>query len=111
MNSQEPETAKRLRLAVTVIIINDTAYGLISWKQRMDKGHSTGTRLTNPDFKKYAESFGIKGYRPRNLSELKSQLKKAIYSRELNLVEIPVDVSVNLKLIKKLKILKKRGGR
>jgi acetolactate synthase-1/2/3 large subunit len=110
MNSQELETAKRLGVSFTTIIFNDNDYGLISWKQRMGRGRSTGTRITNPDFKKYAESFGVRGYRPNTVDELKRQLKEAIYSRELSVVEIQVDPSVNLKLAEKLKAMKKVGG-
>ena len=33
MNSQELETAVRLGLDLTVIILNDNAYGMIKWKQ------------------------------------------------------------------------------
>ena len=111
MNSQELETAKRLGLSFTVIVFNDNDYGLISWKQQVGRGRSVGTRLTNPDFKAYAESFGIKGYRPKDLSELRSQLKKAVAAGELCVVEIPVDPSVNFKLIDKLKASKGKGGR
>ena len=102
MNSQELETAKRLGVAFTVIIFNDNDYGLISWKQQMSHGRSTGTRLTNPDFKSYAESFGITGYRPRTVAELTQQLQQAITSRKLAVVEVPVDASVNNRLIKRL---------
>ncbi len=103
MNSQELETAKRLGLKFTVIVLNDNDYGLISWKQQMSKGRSTGTRLTNPDFKKYAESFGIKGYRPRDVRELKKQLAQSLQGRELSVFEVPIDNHVNGKLIAKLK--------
>ena len=103
MNSQELETAKRLGLKFTVIVLNDNDYGLISWKQQMSKGRSTGTRLTNPDFKKYAESFGIKGYRPRSVHELKKQLSQSLQGRELSVFEIPIDARVNGKLIKRLR--------
>ena len=103
MNSQELETAKRLGVAYTVLIFNDNDYGLISWKQQMSRGSITGTRLTNPDFKRYAESFGIKGYQPRTLQELRSQLRTAVTSGELNVVEIPIDTGVNGELIRKLK--------
>ncbi len=98
MNSQELETAKRLGVAFTSIIFNDNDYGMISWKQRRAHGKSTGTRLTNPDFKAYAESFGIRGYRPTTLSELRTQLREAVRSRELCLMEIPVDSRVNDRL-------------
>ena len=105
MNAQELETAKRLGVGFTVIIFNDNDYGLISWKQQMSKGRSTGTKLTNPDFKKFAESFGIKGYRPGNSQELKTQLTESLENRELCVFEIPVDTYVNGELIKKLNMI------
>lgn len=107
MNSQELETAKRLGLAFTTIVFNDNDYGLISWKQRMAQGRAAGTRLTNPDFKAYAESFGIKGYKPASLADLKAQLKGALFNRELCVMEIPVDQSINDQLVKKLKLREK----
>ena len=104
LNSQELETAQRLGVGFTVLIFNDNDYGLISWKQRMRRGQTTGTKLTNPDFKAYAESFGIKGYKPKTLSELKSQLAEAVRSRELCVVEIPIDAAVNMQLTEKLRV-------
>ncbi len=109
MNSQELETAKRLGVAFTAIIFNDNDYGLISWKQQRAHGRSTGTRLTNPDFKQYAESFGITGYQPRTLAELKQQLNEAVTSRQLCLVEIPVDQRVNYELVEKLERNSQKG--
>ncbi len=107
MNSQELETAKRLGVVFTVIIFNDNDYGLISWKQKMTHGRSTGTALTNPDFKLYAESFGIKGYQPQTLKELQQDLKSALTLRELSVVEVPSDPSVNTELIRRLKAYQK----
>lgn len=102
MNSQELETARRLGVAFTVIIFNDNDYGLISWKQRMSRGKSVCTRIGNPDFPAYAESFGIRAFRPGSVAELADQLKTAITSKELSLVEIPVDTRVNDQLVQKL---------
>src|SRR5699024_8001459 len=59
MNIQELETAKRLGVSFVAIVFNDNDYSLISWKQHMHTGHSTGTKISNPDFKALAESFGI----------------------------------------------------
>jgi len=103
MNSQELETAKRLNLNFTVIVFNDNDYGLISWKQKMNRGRSTSTRIGNPDFVKYAESFGIKGYRPESVSELRAQLNEAVNSKKLCVVEIPVTTDVNFELRERLK--------
>jgi acetolactate synthase-1/2/3 large subunit len=103
MNSQEIETAKRIGVGFTIVVFNDDDYGLISWKQTGHSGRTFGTGLTNPDFKKYAESFGIKGYAPRTLGELRTNLKEAITGRELCLVEVPIQPKVNYQLSKKLK--------
>jgi len=103
MNSQELETAKRLRTHFTIVIFNDNDYGLISWKQRMSRNRSVSTRINNPDFKAYTESFGIRGYQPKNLAELKDNLKSAITSLHLAVVEVPINTTVNDGLVEKLK--------
>jgi acetolactate synthase-1/2/3 large subunit len=102
MNSQEIETAKRVGIGYTIIVFNDNDYGLISWKQYSHTKKTFGTGLTNPDFKKYAESFGIPAYAPKTLKDLKSDLKKAITGQELCLVEIPIQPGVNYELSEKL---------
>lgn len=103
MNVQELETAKRLGVKFVAIVFNDNNYSLISWKQHMHTGKSTGTEITNPDFKALAESFGIKGYAPKNPTELKSQLKEAVESDELCVIEVQIDSSVNRELVEKLR--------
>jgi len=102
MNSQELETAKRLGVHFTAVIFNDNDYGLIRWKQTMSKGKSTGTALTNPEFKAYVESFGLRAYRPESLTELRGQLESTIHSSEIAAVEIPIEAGVNYELIEKL---------
>jgi acetolactate synthase-1/2/3 large subunit len=102
MNVQELETAKRLGVGFTAVVFNDNDYGLISWKQRTHTGRSTGTRISNPDFKALAESFDIKGFRPKTVGELNQVLEDSIRSRELRLVEIPVNPAVNSELTDKL---------
>jgi acetolactate synthase-1/2/3 large subunit len=102
MNSQELETAKRLGVGFTVLVFNDNDYGLISWKQRKMHDHAVGTVLTNPDFKAYAESFGIAGFAPKSVRELEATLRRTIGSGELAVIEVPVDQRVNLELSRKL---------
>jgi acetolactate synthase-1/2/3 large subunit len=102
MNSQEMETAKRIGVPFTVVVVNDNDYGLITWKQTNHRGRAVGTKLGNPDFVKYAESFGWKGYKANKPSEIYKTLKKAIDSNKLSLVVIDVDASENLKLSAKL---------
>jgi acetolactate synthase-1/2/3 large subunit len=68
----------------------------------MTHDRSTGTRINNPDFLKFAESFGIKAYRPQTVNELHSNIEESIKSGEMRFIEIPVDPSVNTDLTERL---------
>ena len=50
MNSQELETAVRLKLNLVVLILEDDAYGMIRWKQAVDEFPDFGLTFGNPDF-------------------------------------------------------------
>ena len=63
MNCQEMETAVRLKLNLVVLILDDSAYGMIRWKQAVDGFPDYGMTFNNPDFVRYAESYGAKGWR------------------------------------------------
>jgi len=102
MNSQEIETAVRLKLALVVLIWNDSAYGLIEWKQLKQFRRTSGVTFNNPDFVKYAESFGAKGIRIANAEELLPKIKQALVDNVLTVIDCPVDYRENLKLTEKL---------
>ncbi len=103
MNSQELETAKRIGANFTILLLSDDNYGLITWKQQMSVNKQFGTKISNPDFVAYAESFGIRGYHPKNKSELERDLGAAIKSGELSVVVAHIDPSVNTQLSHYLK--------
>jgi acetolactate synthase-1/2/3 large subunit len=67
MNSQELETALRLGLDLTVVVINDGGYGMVKWKQESMRYPAFGLDFENPDFVRYAESYGARGYRVTDL--------------------------------------------
>jgi acetolactate synthase-1/2/3 large subunit len=102
MNSQEIETAIRLNIPLTVLIWNDGAYGLIEWKQMVTYGRASHVRFNNPDFVKYAESFGARGYRVNHASELMPILKEALSNDKVNIIDCPVDYTENIRLTAKL---------
>jgi acetolactate synthase-1/2/3 large subunit len=102
MNSQEIETALRLRLAFVILIWVDDAYGLISWKMDLEIGRNVDTTFVNPDFVAYAESFGATGYRIRSAGELLPTLRTALAADTVSVIACPVDYSANLKLIESL---------
>ena len=102
MNSQEIETAMRIGTPIIIIIWNDNSYGLIEWKQMNSFGRLSSVRFNNPDFVKYAQSFGADGYRVECASELFPILKEAMTQQTVSIIDCPVDYSENLKLTQKL---------
>ena len=110
MNSQELETAKRMGIAIVVLIFNDASYGLIKWKQDERYRDHCYVDFDNPDFVKYAESFGIKGYRIEKTQELLPTLEKAFTAGEPAVIDCPVDYRENMKLTENLaKIMEALG--
>src|SRR5690606_37992638 len=95
MNSQELETAVRENIPITVLIWNDSAYGLIEWKMDLDLGETSHTRFGNPDVVKSAESFGARGHRVVSADELLPTLRKALEEDAVSVIAVPVDYSHN----------------
>jgi acetolactate synthase-1/2/3 large subunit len=102
MNSQEIETALRLGVPFVILIWVDDAYGLISWKMDLEIGHDVATGFGNPDFVRYAESFGATGYRINSADELLPTLRTALAADTVSVIACPVDYSANLDLIASL---------
>ncbi|WP_192348598.1 acetolactate synthase large subunit [Algoriphagus sp. Y33] len=99
MNSQELETAIRMQLDLVVIILNDHAYGMIQWKQQDLGFEKYGLDYGNPDFVKYAESFGAQGYRPTSVEEFQKVLGEALSSKGVQLIDLAVDYSLNHEIL------------
>ena len=99
MNSQELETAVRLKLDLVVLVIEDSAYGMIRWKQAVDKFADFGMTFGNPDFVRYAESYGAHGHRIAATSELIPTLEAAFRQGGVHLVAVPIDYSENMRVL------------
>ena len=99
MNSQELETAVRLKLNLVVLVLEDHAYGMIRWKQEVDGFSDFGLDFGNPDFVAYAKSYGAKGSRVGNASELSTMLEAAFREGGVHLVVAPVDYSENMRVL------------
>jgi len=102
MNSQEIETAMRLKLNIVILIWNDNGYGLIEWKQMKQFGRKSHVDFGNPDFVTYAESFGAKGYRIERTQDLLPTIAQALNDGTVSIIDCAVDYSENLKLTEKL---------
>ena len=99
MNSQELETAIRLGLNLVVTVLNDNSYGMIRWKQASAGFADWGLEFNNPDFVKYAESYGATGHRVTCAKDIVPTYEKAFSTGGVHLVELPVDYSENQKVL------------
>ncbi|KRB28278.1 acetolactate synthase [Mesorhizobium sp. Root695] len=99
MNSQELETAVRLKLNLVVLLLEDHAYGMIRWKQAVDEFPDFGMTFGNPDFVKYAEAYGAKGTRVGAIAELRPTLEQAFTGGGVHLVVVPIDYSENTRVL------------
>jgi acetolactate synthase-1/2/3 large subunit len=95
MNSREIETALRYQVPLVVLVLNDNAFGFIKWEQQAKGFQSFGLDYGNPDFVKYAESYGAVGMKVREGDSLSDILRKAFSLKTVVLIECPIDYSVN----------------
>lgn len=103
MNCQELETAVRIGTPFVTLIFNDSSYGLIKWKEEDQYGTSCFVDFNNPDFVKFAESFGCRGYRIQKADELIPALTEAFEQKVPSIIDCQVDYGENVKLTAQLK--------
>lgn len=103
MNCQELETAIRIGTSFVTLIFHDDSYGLIKWKQMDKYGESCSVDFGNPDFVKFAESFGAKGYRITKAAELVPTLEEAFRQNVPAVIDCPVNYDENTRLTAHLK--------
>jgi acetolactate synthase-1/2/3 large subunit len=99
MNSQEMETAVRLKLNLVVLILNDNAYGMIRWKQYGMGLPDFELQFNNPDFVMYANSYGATGHRVENCESFIPLINECYAQGGVHLIELPVDYSENYKVL------------
>lgn len=102
MNSQELETAVRLQLPMVILVWRDDGYGVIRSKQMVRFGRTSSVDFGNPDLMSYANSFGARGVRVTELSELRPILAQALTSPVPVVVDCAVDYSENVRLMEGL---------
>ena len=101
MNSQELETAIRLKLDLTVLLLRDDALGMIRWKQTGMHFPDFGLEFGNPDFVEYAESYGAHGHRITQQGELGSTLQTCLNTPGVHLIDLPIDYAENESVLTK----------
>lgn len=111
MNSQEIETAIRLKLDIVVMIFNDHGLGMIRMKQSMDGHQNVAVDFNNPNFVKYAESFGAHGHfidKPDDFNEI---FKHTLNCGGVHIIDVPIDYRENNTLLGEMKAAIKKTGK
>ncbi|KAK9840915.1 hypothetical protein WJX81_000140 [Elliptochloris bilobata] len=98
MASHEVVTAVKLKLHITVLVLNDNAYGMIKWKQAGMHMANFGMDLTNPDFVAHAESMGARGHRVNEESEFADTLSSCLATPAVHIVEVPINYAAGAAL-------------
>jgi acetolactate synthase-1/2/3 large subunit len=90
--ANEMATAVRHRIPLVAIVFNDGAFGNVRRIQQEQFGNRLiASDLANPDFVKFAESFGAAADRARTPAELRGALKRAFARRDgPTLIDVPV---------------------
>ena len=78
-----------------MVILNDSSYGMIRWKQANMGFKDWGLTYGNPDFVKYAEAYGATGHRVTSAEGLPELLQSALNAPGVQLIEVPMDYSDN----------------
>ncbi|MDJ0623735.1 MAG: acetolactate synthase large subunit [Desulfocapsaceae bacterium] len=99
MNSQELETAVRLKLNLVILVLCDNAYGMIRWKQMNMGFDNYGLEFNNPDFVMYAQSYGAHGHRLESCEAFLPLLEECFATPGVHLIEVPIDYSDNDRIL------------
>jgi acetolactate synthase-1/2/3 large subunit len=102
MNAQELETAVRLKTPLVNVIWENAEFGSIAWKQDKKFGHHFDVGFGNPDFVKFAESFGMPAWRCSSADEFGRRLRDALALDLPSLIVVPIDYSVDVALYDQL---------
>lgn len=97
-SAQELETAVRLGLSFTHVIMRDNTYDMVGFQEVLKYGRKSGVQLGDYDIVSYAKAFGARGYRVETLEEFEAVLKQALSEDGPSLIDVPVDYSRNTDL-------------
>ncbi|WP_099038035.1 acetolactate synthase AlsS [Mycobacterium neglectum] len=97
-SAQELETAQRLGVTLTHIILRDDTYDMVAFQEVMKYGRTSGIQLGSYDTVSYAAAFGAHGYRVNTMAEFVSTLETALAEPGVSIIDVPVDYSHNVDL-------------
>jgi acetolactate synthase I/II/III large subunit len=101
-SAQELETATRLGLSFTHVIMRDNTYNMVAFQEELKYGRTSGVQLGDYDIVHYAAAFGANGIRVSNLTEFEDAFTRSLSEPGVTLIDVPVDYSRNTELFAEL---------
>lgn len=101
-SAQELETATRLGLSFTHIIMRDNTYDMVAFQEQLKYGRTSGVQLGDYDIAHYAAAFGAKGIRVSGMTEFEGALKQSLNETGVTIIDVLVDYSHNTALFSEL---------
>jgi acetolactate synthase I/II/III large subunit len=101
-SAQELETATRLGLSFTHVIMRDNAYNMVAFQEELKYGRTSGVQLGDYDIVHYAAAFGAKGVRVSSLTEFEDAFTRSLAEPGVTIIDVLVDYSRNTELFAEL---------
>jgi acetolactate synthase-1/2/3 large subunit len=90
MNLWDLETAVRLKLDLVLVVLNNSNYWMIKWKQKHSHFDDYWLDFWNPNFIKMAESFWAKWYKVHKKEDFKPTLEKSLKEKWIILIDLDI---------------------
>jgi acetolactate synthase I/II/III large subunit len=101
-SAQELETATRLGLCFTHVIMRDNTYNMVAFQEELKYGRTSGVQLGDYDIVHYAAAFGAKGVRVSSLTEFEDAFTRSLAEPGVTIIDVLVDYSRNTELFAEL---------
>jgi acetolactate synthase-1/2/3 large subunit len=101
-SAQELETATRLGLSFTHVIMRDNTYDMVAFQEQLKYGRTSGVQLGDYDIVHYAAAFGAKGVRVSGITEFEDAFKQSLTEPGVTIIDVHVDYTRNTELFAEL---------
>ena len=101
-SAQELETATRLGLSFTHVIMRDNTYDMVAFQEQLKYGRTSGVQLGDYDIVHYAAAFGAEGIRVSGIIEFESAFKQSLNEPGVTIIDVHVDYTRNTELFAEL---------
>jgi acetolactate synthase-1/2/3 large subunit len=101
-SAQELETATRLGLSFTHVIMRDNTYNMVAFQEQLKYGRTSGVQLGDYDIVHYAAAFGAKGIRVSGLTEFEGAFKQSLNEPGVTIIDVHVYYTRNTELFAEL---------